>query len=451
MGGVDKDKIIGLINNKKFEKANRLIKSKLSKEILSSPQIIEMFFCMLSGIHQRKDILKYLDLNRVPPNPIDTRYDIGRRFFYALVVKNMRGGHRIVKNYLKDIVLHRTLEFRFMGGMNYALLDFKTSHDYFVRCYESIKKDEYQDIYHFHAVSNVLFSAFYSKNFDGYQKYKTEISKTYGDHFALSIGVIDSLLAVKDKNIQELDSLLKKHKFPPVNLQTLLAAQAYLKGDMEGFRKHIKLYMDLYLGFLKKGTMSPRRYFFSMVNFKNLIGAMDKDYEGLFKFDNFSYPLGDNQVEGLFTNPDYQFKYFGDPDAKNYINLKTEEYRFNGEVGIGLKTEMRAIAMIIRAGSFGMSFEYLAGEIYEDVGHSELFQIRERIKQVIQRIKSKYKVKLKVSNFFVYIDPSEVDKFRIDYRPTLSLVSDLSVKNLIESYSISESKARKYIKLLKAS
>ena len=107
--------------------------------------------------------------------------------------------------------------------------------------------------------------------------------------------------------------------------------------------------------------------------------------------------------------------------------------------------------MIIRAGSFGISFEYLAGEIYENVGHSELFQIRERIKQVIQRIKSKYKVKLKVSNFFVYIDPSELDKFRIDYRPTLSLVSDLSVKNLIESYSISESKARKYIKLLKAS
>ena len=131
---------------------------------------------MLSGINQRKDILKYLDLNRVPPNPIDTRYDIGRRFFYALVVKNMRGGHRIVRNYLKDIVLHRTLEFRFMGGMNYALLDFKTSYEYFVQCYESIKKDEYQDIYHFHAVSNVLFSPFIQRILM-IQKYKTRFLK----------------------------------------------------------------------------------------------------------------------------------------------------------------------------------------------------------------------------------------------------------------------------------
>ena len=444
----DKQKIISFIEQKEFDKANRMIKSCLSKDILSKPQIIETFFSFLHSYRQRQDILKYLDLNRVPPRPVDTSYDVGRRFFYALVIATQRGGHKVVGTYLNEIIVHRIMEYRFLGGIYFALLDFKSSYDCFNECVKRLKKEEYESVLHFNAISNVLFSAYYAGMMDEYFEAKNYIQHTYGNSFDVSIAVIDGMLAVENRDVKELSNIISNHKIPPLNRTLLESSLGYLNGNMDQFNKSLNEYMNIKLEAIKLGLQSPRRLFFSMLFFKNLIGCGEKELSDFFTFNNFSYPISDDRLGNMIMEPAHKFKELGDANAENYINLNTEEFRINGIVGMTLSTEVKAIAMIVRAGGFGISFEYLAGEIYEELGYSDLFHLRERVKQVIHRIKSKYNVKVKVQKFVAFIEGNDSKNFRIDLKPSLSLLSDVSVdlNSLCRAYGISESKARKYLK-----
>ena len=117
---------------------------------------------------------------------------------------------------------------------------------------------------------------------------------------------------------------------------------------MDQFNKSLKEYMNIKFEAIKLGLQPPRRLFFSMLFFKNLIGCDEKELSDFFTFNNFSYPISDDRLGNMIMEPAHKFKELGDASAENYINLNTEEFRIN-IVGTCLSTEVKAIAMIVRA------------------------------------------------------------------------------------------------------
>ena len=97
----------------------------------------------------------------------------------------------------------------------------------------------------------------------------------------------------------------------------------------------------------------------------------------------------------------------GNKSAKNYINhYGGMAYKWRKRYWAS--AEIKALAALIRSGDFGMSFEYLAGEVYENIGYSEMFLIRGRIKQLLNRIKIKFNITPKTKKFIASLDLSTI-------------------------------------------
>ena len=446
---IDKEKIINFIENKDFNKAEKLIKSSLNKKNISSAKNIEFYFSSLMAIWKQHDLLKHLNLDKVPPRPINTSFDIGRRFFYTLHLINQRGGHRIVSKYLDEIVVSRTLEYRFLGGMFFDLLNFEKSAESYKKAYELIVPGKYISIYHDTIINNLLYALFYSGAEDEFNHFKSKVCNLYGNKFTLAISSIESLLAVKNKDIPLLEKNLKSKKISENHSEVLLACASYLKNDKKGFEEYLQNYERKKKNLVYKSIENPRRYFSGLFYIKCLLNASTDDFKNIINFRNFPFPINAKKMGEYLVDDEYQFSSLGIKEADNYINLYTEEYLIHGERGLGLSSELKALACVVRAGSLGISFEYLAGEIYDDIGYSEMFLIRARIKQVIHRIKNRYNIKIVLKKYIAYIDEGIITNFRIDYDKNLTMEGNLSAANISKYYSITEMTAHKYMEKLK--
>ena len=355
-----------------------------------------------------------------------------------------------MENYLSGIKVNRTLEHRFLGGIYFDLLKFHESVASYEEAYNKMMNEKYISFYHDIIVNNLLYALFYSGDVDKYFYYKNKIEEKYGDKFVRATKSIQGLLYIINKDLVGLKNILKSMNISDNHKDILRACACYLEDDLKGFQENLKLYDIKKKDLMKQQIENPRRYFSGLFYIKCILGASSDVFENCIKFKNFSFPINASQFGSYQVNEEFQFSSLGKTDAKNYINLKTSEYRINGERGIGLSNEILAISSLVRAGSLGMSFEYLAGEIYNDIGYSEMFLIRPRIKQVIHRIKTHFKFKVTTKKYMAYIDPEVISKFRIDYENDITMPGDVSLENICQYFSVTENTARKYLEILKS-
>ena len=403
---------------------------------------------MPDGLNKHHDLLKHLKLDKVPPRPIDTRFDIGRRFFYTLHITNQRGGHKLIEQYLEDIKVHRTMEFRFVGGIFFDLLDFSQALDYYSKAFEKMHHESFNEKFHLPICGNLLFSCLYAGRHEELESYKKLITDFFGKKVENIYTNIDCLVAVKNKKIDVIKNGLDTHFISDTQRSFLECCVAYLSGNTQGFESHLKDYEKIKRNLVRTGIENPRRYFSGLFYLKNLIRARESDFSSVIDFKNFSFPFNAKSFGEFNVPDDYQFKSLGPKSAKNYINLFTQEWLINGERGLGLNAEIKALVALVRAGDFGMSFEYLAGEVYEDIGYSDMFLIRGRIKQLLNRIKNKFSIITTTKKFNVTLDSSTVLDFRIDLEKELTMKKEVNIKNLCDHYSITSNTARKHLKRL---
>tara|TARA_X000000950_G_scaffold288614_1_gene406301 strand:- start:1292 stop:2647 length:1356 start_codon:yes stop_codon:yes gene_type:complete len=444
----EKEKIIKLIDSNDFARAEKLIKSQITSKNMGNETNLEFFYVCLMALNKHHDLLKHLKLDKVPPRPIDTRFDIGRRFFYTLHVTNQRGGHKLVKQYLDNIKVHRTMEFRFVGGIHFDLLEFSRALDYYKTAFEKMQHETFNEKFHLPICGNLLFSCLYAGRYEEIESYKNLITNFFGKNVENIHTNIDCLVAVKNKDINVIKNGLKTNFISDTQRSFLECCVAYLSGKTQEFEDHLKVYEKIKRKLVNAGIENPRRYFSGLFYLKSLINASDSDFLSVIDFKNFSFPFN-AKFFGEFDIPNnYQFQSMGNKSAKNYINLVTEEWLINGERGIGLSAEIKALAALIRSGDFGMSFEYLTGEVYENIGYSEMFLIRGRIKQLLNRIKIKFNITPKTKKFIASLDLSTILDFRIDLKKELKMKKEVNIKNLCEFYSITTNTARKHMKRL---
>ena len=70
----------------KIEAAQKLM-AEIDPLKLSDPSYLESVFTLYLRLYDNptQSFLKHLKISKVPPNPIDTNYDIGRRFFTLFI------------------------------------------------------------------------------------------------------------------------------------------------------------------------------------------------------------------------------------------------------------------------------------------------------------------------------------------------------------------------------
>ena len=120
------EKIKQHIQKNEIKKAISSIKKMINSKTLSDPVNLEDIFSVLISTNPTLRLfLKYLKISKVPPTPINTRFDTGRRFFYALYIINRFGGKNFITPYIKEIQVNRPIELRYLAGIHYFNMDYK--------------------------------------------------------------------------------------------------------------------------------------------------------------------------------------------------------------------------------------------------------------------------------------------------------------------------------------
>ena len=169
----DIEKIKSLIKQQQFEEAQILLKKIADTNLLSKPENIEnLFSVLISANPVLRFFLKHLEIQKVPQTPIDTSFDTGRRFFYALYIINRFGGKRFVTPYIKDIKINRSMEYRFLGGIHYFNMDYEKARSAYQHALALINQDEFDEFKHLFIYGNLAICSLYLDDIDSYNKLK---------------------------------------------------------------------------------------------------------------------------------------------------------------------------------------------------------------------------------------------------------------------------------------
>ena len=90
----------------------------------------------------------------------------------------------------------------------------------------------------------------------------------------------------------------------------------------------------------------------------------------------------------------------------------------------------------------------MASLIYDHDDYAGLFMIKERIKQIIHRLKNHYKVSVNSKNYRAYIDKDYINQIHIKKLGPLRIENNFSLQMFMEFYEISQSKAKIQMKRL---
>ena len=448
-----------LLSEGKLEAAERLLKSSIDPDELSNPNYLESVFLLYLFLGDSiRHFMKNLKVTKVPPKPLDTQTDEGRRFFYALYILNRSGGMRLVRPYLEDINVHRLLEHRFLGGMYFYNYDFINSRKCYVNAFNNLPQS-YTEIDHLLILGNMGACSLYLGDYENYHHSRMRSLEYSHNH--------DSVKRVYSKydlymNLQKRDneginqsvSILEKHAYKyrnneqPFERVFIDMAIATAKNDVIIYETKLKEYNLLYQKQIRRGLLSPERYFALSMYLSSLCPFGEEIWGKYFDFKTTTYPLPRIEVMGMTLNDDH-FTSYGNHEAKSYINLTTQEYSINDIRGIGLSNELKAIYYLARADKYGLSFETLASLIYEHDDYSGLFLIKERIKQIVHRIKNHYHIAVKSKNYRAYIDLPKACMIFVVKKGPLRVMDNFTIENFMVFYDVSQSKAKKQIKRLK--
>ena len=158
-------------------KAEKALKGIVESEKISDPDYLEQMFLLHLNLDVGlRNFLRYLKVNRVPSDEINTKDDYSRRFFYVLYILNQSGGMRLVNPYLDILKPNRMLEYRFLGGMHFYNIQFEKS----IQCYSealNLYSGEYDEFSHKLIMGNLAAGNLYLENYDHYEHVKLESLK----------------------------------------------------------------------------------------------------------------------------------------------------------------------------------------------------------------------------------------------------------------------------------
>jgi hypothetical protein len=448
------EKIDNFINEKNFSKAQNLLISIIDNQILSNQSAIEDFFSYLTILHGQRKALPYLNINKVPPKPIDLNFDLGRRFFFYLQILNIYGGKKLIYPYLEGITLTRPLQFRFMGSMYHINNDFNRAKNFYQEGLDLvIKKDNFSYLHHPQMFNNFLAGCIYTLDFsrfwDSIDKF-SKISQLDKTSYKLLCEQYKTLALAMEGNIKE-----SKKKYESIYVhdftEKIPATFSYIQALTKGIFKiqnnepdtvdFIKSCGDEIYSHMIKNEIGPTKYFSFFYFFEAF-------YQKKFNFivGNKYYPIQSfkilNQEFGSIS-----FKELGDSSSPFFINIQTEEYSLGEGLSIRLPSEVKSIYYLVLAGDTGLNPEELSSLIHDELDYSGLFLINNRVKQITHRIKTKYKIPCSKKNGRIFLDKTLREKIRLLKTPILTIKDEFNMIELCEHYKFSKSKALKTIKV----
>ena len=180
------EQILSAMREKKFSSARKLLAKYTDTVKLSNPSTLESIFILYLKLHDHptRHFLKHLRINKVPPIPIDTSFDIGRRFFYALYLLNKSGGMRLVRPYLESIIPNRLLDFRFLGGMYFYNYDFHKSLLKYQEAFTMLP-EKYIELEHQHIFGNIGACHLYLEDYKSFDEIKAISLEKTNNHLSI--------------------------------------------------------------------------------------------------------------------------------------------------------------------------------------------------------------------------------------------------------------------------
>ena len=449
------DEIKNLMRNGKHEQAVKKLIASIEPERLSDPNYLETVFSLYIMISDPSQyFLKYLQITKVPPLPIDTSHDIGRRFFYALYLLNRNGGINLVTPYIESIIPNRMLEYRFLAGMYFFNCDYKNAIKYYSKAFEMIK-DHFSEINHLLICGNLGACYLYSQDYENYEKIKEKSKQISNNHDSV-IRVYTKYDLIKFFQLKDLDGakkiseqlhllktefIKKNNKFDQIFVDYILSPPEHKLVKLEN---NLKIFHENHKLQIYENSINPERYFVLCAYLDQVLPEIPESCQFIFDYKNTSYPFGKLNILNVTMN-DSTFISKNDPSLANYINLETEEYYVNGKKGIGINHEIRALYYLIRAEKYGLSFEGLASLIYSHEDFAGLFLIKERIKQIIHRLKNHYEINAYAKNYRAYLDHDEISKTFISNLKKLRIHDQFTLKEFMAYYEVSLSKAKNQV------
>ena len=451
-------KIIDLMKKGKIEAAQRKLMADIDPLKMSGPNYLETVFTIYLRLfgNPTQNFLKHLKITKVPPNPIDTKYDIGRRFFYALYLLNKSGGMRLVHPYLQKIQPNRILEYRFLGGMYFYNYDYNNARLQYEKAFSMLPSD-FKELEHLHICGNLGSSNLYLENYDNYEKVK-KMALDISDHHHSVNRVFKKYDLLKcyqtgdKKGAAQIGSEIPCLKSEYDNhipiFERILIDHALSTGEEQKDKliKNLNTFKDIFEQKILSGKISPERYF-GLGLYLDSILEIPSECDFIRQYKRTSYPYPSYTILGRKIDDNY-FKEKGHRDNLNFINAFTQEYNINGKKGIGLNNELRAAFNLIRADYFGLSFETLASLIYSHEDFAGLFLIKDRIKQIIYRLKNHYNIDVKAKNYRAFASKEVLTNIYISKNEQMIIKNNFSISDFMEFYEISQSKAKIQIKRL---
>lgn len=444
--------IKSLLEQGRVDTAEKSLKKIIDPSKLSDPTYIETVFTMYLFMgNMSRLFLKHLKVSKVPPRPIDTAYDIGRRFFYALYILNKSGGMRIVEPYLREIVVHRQLENRYLGGIFFFNFNYKQAVNYYQKAFEMLNSP-FSEIEHLLILGNLGAAYLYLQDYENYEKTKNialkisnndkSVMRVYSKYDILkNLQLGNTEAAVTSfKHIDDFHYRYKR-EIPKTEMIMFKIIEAFCQKDKNKCQEYLLDFKEVSTTNITKGIISPERYFASSFYYTQISQMDSSVWKDILDFHSTTYPIQEYKILGKQLN-DSHFRSMGKPTANNYINFRTQEYVIGDKKGIGLNNEIKAIYYLVRAQHYGLTFETLASLIYKYEDYSGLFMIKERVKQIIHRLKNHYHISVHSKNFRAYLEDNFIDQIYITKDDPLRIANNFTLQKFMEFYMISQSKAK---------
>ena len=448
------DKIKKLINSRQYSKAEKELKKIIEINRLDEAEYLEEIFVLFLNLENGlRNFTPFLNVSEVPTGEINTSDSYSRKFFYFLYILNCSGGMRLVKPYLSKLKVNRMLEYRFLGGMYFYNLDFINA----IQCYQKsleLIKDDFNEFQHKFLMGNLAAAYLYTEQYQNYEHHKEFCLKRSSNSPVMErvFLLYDIIKNLQLKNLEEARRVYDKcyrlmyfeEGLTPANILFYKVIKSSIEQDEEGFKNNLSILHQSHLKKIESFEKNPER-FFSVKAYLIAVGGFSEEvFSEVINMNNETYPMESFKVFNL----EFDFskvKSVGNKKADNYINLASQEYEINGVKGILLKNEIKAIYFLVRAGAYGLSYESIASLIYDDTEVQVLFLIKDRIKQIIHRIKTVYGLNVTTKNFRAYLNKKDLNSFYITAEGPLRLPPKFDLQQFKNHFNISHSKAKKVL------
>ena len=440
-----------------------MLRKKLKKLInpdkLDDREYLEKIFVLFLNLEDGlRKFTQYLDIKEVPQGCIDTNDNNSRHFFYYLYVLNCSGGMRLVKPYLDKVKVHTMLEFRFLAGMFFYNLDFESATSNYQKSLELVKGD-FDEFKHKFIIGNLAASLVYTKRYEDYEELKghsldkssnapsiNRLFMLYDIVKHLQVNEYDKAKVVYQKCF---DKMLFDDGLTPGNILFYKVIKSSIERDSSSFRENLRILFQERKNKIHNFEKNPERCFSVLAYLVETSGFSKEVYEDIIDFEKITYPMDPFKV--FDKTFDFNLiKSVGRKNAPNYINLETEEYEINGTKGILLKNEIKALYFLVRAGEFGLSFETLASLIYPVTDYNALFLLKDRMKQIVHRLKKIYKINIVTKKFRAYIPEKERNCFYLQSEGSLRLPGEFNLPTLWTTLKFPIASAKKVVIELEA-